>query len=187
MPKSNQLCGCNCGEYTNFVRFSSTRDGVKKGEPHRFIAGHYAKLRVGSLSSNWQGGQIKNEAGYLCILQPEHPRVNGLGYVRIHILVAEKAVGHFLAPPIVIHHLDENPANNANNNLVICPDSAYHNLLHQRLRAKKECGNPNWRKCNYCKKYDSPSNMWMNTSNAHHKECMKNYQRERNRLNAALR
>lgn len=34
-----------------------------------------------------------------------------------------------------------------------------HKLLHQRINAMSACGNPDWRKCPYCKQYDNPLNM----------------------------
>lgn len=81
------------------------------------------------------------------------------GLRAIHIGVAEKALGRKLPLGAVVHHVDENTLNNANENLVICPSKAYHNLLHQRMRALGACGNANWRKCPYCKQYGDPANM----------------------------
>jgi len=76
-----------------------------------------------------------------------------------HVLVAEKVIGKPLPRGAEVHHIDENRANNKPQNLVICPDKAYHKLLHQRMRAMASCGNPNYRKCPYCKTYDAIENM----------------------------
>ena len=104
-------------------------------------------------------------------------------YVRLtwglheHVLVAEKVLGRPLPKGAEIHHIDEDKANNANNNLVICPSKAYHSLLHRRLRALKECGNANWVKCLLCKKWDDPINLYIYsvkgnpTPRAYHREC----------------
>lgn len=51
-----------------------------------------------------------------------------------HIQLAEKALGKKLPPGAEVHHLDNNPRNNATTNLVICPSKSYHNLLHKRGR-----------------------------------------------------
>ena len=78
---------------------------------------------------------------------------------REHVLVAERAFGKKLPKDAIVHHADENRANNTNSNLVICPNVQYHKLLHTRINALAACGNPNWRKCPYCKDYDDPENM----------------------------
>jgi hypothetical protein len=58
-----------------------------------------------------------------------------------HILLAERALGKPLPPKAVVHHMNENPADNHTPfNLVICPDQAYHLLLHQRTRELRKRG-----------------------------------------------
>lgn len=91
-----------------------------------------------------------------------------------HVFVAEIALGHKLPPGAIVHHHDENKQNNSNDNLVICPDRAYHNLLHQRMRALAACGNANWIMCGICKRHDEPSNLYVRRKDglrAQHKAC----------------
>lgn len=76
-----------------------------------------------------------------------------------HIVIAEAAINRRLPRGAHVHHLDYNSLNNANANLVICPSAAYHRLLHIRTDALNKCGNANWRKCVYCKQYDSIDNL----------------------------
>lgn len=76
-----------------------------------------------------------------------------------HIAVAEKAIGKVLPHGALVHHVDEDTLNNDPKNLVICPDEAYHKLLHRRMRALDACGNANWVKCQYCQGWDDPRNM----------------------------
>ena len=76
-----------------------------------------------------------------------------------HVLIVERVMGREIRRPIEIHHVDGNGKNNAHSNLVVCPNSAYHALLHMRTEARDACGNPNWRKCCYCRKWDEPSNL----------------------------
>lgn len=87
--------------------------------------------------------------GYLC-------RVTS-----VHLLKAELAYGGFLPPKAKVHHLDGNNRNNQNSNLVICEDHEYHMLLHARLKALRGCGNPAWRKCTYCKKWDAVEHLYI--------------------------
>lgn len=128
----------------------------------------------GEESNHWRGGKIVDKDGYIRILSPGHPRARGR-YVLEHILIAERALGHSLLPGAIIHHVDGNMANNANSNLVICQDQAYHLLLHTRTRALRACGNANYRFCCYCKRWDDPQNMriytWGQSSTAKHQKC----------------
>lgn len=79
--------------------------------------------------------------------------------VREHVEVAERALGKQLPKGAVVHHVNENRADNRPENLVICPNDRYHKLLHTRLNALKACGNPDWRKCPYCGEHDDPAVM----------------------------
>jgi hypothetical protein len=88
-----------------------------------------------------------------------------------HVLVCEKALGKPLPAGAVVHHVDGNRLNNDPSNLVICQDSAYHNLLHARTRAVAATGNPNARVCCRCGKYDSAQNLVISGKQAYHKEC----------------
>jgi hypothetical protein len=93
---------------------------------------------------------------YVHLLLPDHPRANVRGYVREHVLIAERAIGKPLPPQAKVHHVDHVGSNNKNANLVICQDQAYHLLLHARERALRDCGNANWLRCVFCKTYDDP-------------------------------
>lgn len=96
-----------------------------------------------------------------------------------HIEIAERALGHPLPRGAEVHHADGDPANNAPANLVICPSRRYHLLLHTRMRARDTCGNPDWRHCVHCKRYDDPTNLITTPSYHVHRECRNTYNRER--------
>lgn len=90
----------------------------------------------------WKGGRVVHENRVL-ISTPGHPRAHKrAGYVFEHILVAERALGHYLDPKAVVHHVDEDSLNNRNDNLAILPSRGYHMSLHRRLRVLRAGGDP---------------------------------------------
>ena len=97
-------------------------------------------------------------------------KIDGID-VLTHILLAEKALGKPLPANAVVHHADGDRSNNVRSNLVVCPDRAYHNLLHKRMRAMASCGNANWLICCRCRNYDSPDNLSLSGNQAYHKKC----------------
>jgi len=118
---------------------------------------------------------------YKMVKMPNHPRANSKGYVKEHFLVVEKVISRFLVRPEEVHHVDLDGHNNSSDNLVLCPDTAYHQTLHRRLRALEACGHADWRWCWICKKYDSPSNVHLKGNGTYqHTECWNSYKRTLN-------
>ena len=105
---------------------------------------------------------------------PDHPYCTKSGQVREYRLEVEKAIGRYLKPEEQVHH-----HYNADGSvtLVLCPDQAYHRLLHRREEALRYCGHADWRKCVLCKQYDDPKNMCIN-QNKYHKQCNTAYHRK---------
>lgn len=130
----------------------------------------------GPKNSNWKGGKTKDGGGYIQIYKPGHHRADSRGYVREHILIAERALGKSLPEGACVHH-----ANGSRDSgpIVICQDNAYHMLLEQRTRALKACGHAYWRKCCYCHQYDAPENLYIGGDHALHRQCQNNYQKGR--------
>lgn len=119
------------------------------------------------------------KAGYFMIRDGERVKFE-------HVVIAERALRKPMPQGAVVHHVDLNPSNNDPANLVICPSQAYHLLLHQRQRAMDACGNPNWRKCGFCKRYDDPVNLRIlknPRTSPYHAEC--SCQRGRDQRKAA--
>lgn len=96
-----------------------------------------------------------------------------------HVLIAESVLGKKLPAGVVVHHADGNETNNTKSNLVICPSQAYHMLLHRRMRALEASGNPDWRKCNFCKTWDDPVRLKFYGDTVTHSKCVANYVRDR--------
>jgi hypothetical protein len=166
-----KLCECGCGEITNICKQNNKNRGLIKGTHYRFVRGHHNK---GHLNHSWKGGRRYDSKGYILLYLPDHHRADRHGNVLEHVIIAEKAFGKPLPIGVEIHH-----ANGSRDNgpLVICQDKAYHRLLHRRMVAIKECGNPKWRRCHICKMHDDPQNMIKSGSGMAHRDCKNTYQR----------
>lgn len=96
-----------------------------------------------------------------------------------HVAIAERALGKPLPPGAEVHHCNGDPADNRPGNLVICPDHAYHMLLHQRERALIACGHADWRPCKVCGTHDDPARMRPHLRQFYHPSCIKEQSRIR--------
>lgn len=98
--------------------------------------------------------------------------------------IVEKIFGKPLPRESEIHHVDGNPTNTKNNNLVLCQNSDYHNLLHVRQKAV-DAGFPAYYKhCFICKRFDDPAILKKHQSKYFHRECI-NFLRRRERSRKA--
>lgn len=86
----------------------------------------------------------KTMGEYLCEFAPSHPRATKEGYVRTHILVAEKKLGRYLRLDECVHHIDEDKYNNHPDNLMVFKTIADHSAFHKGVQAV--CDNGVW----YC-------------------------------------
>lgn len=98
-------------------------------------------------------------------MAPDHPRADRNGYVMEHILVAEKALGHYLPSGSVIHHVNEIKDDNRSSNLVICEGVSYHKIIHVRMKILARGGNPDTEKiCSKCKEIKAKSIFFVSRS-----------------------
>lgn len=107
-------------------------------------------------------------------------RAHGEGTQRVHILRAEKALGKPLPPGAEVHHADG--SKDADAPLVICPNRAYHGLLHVRLRVLQAGGDPDAQRiCSACKALRLIGDMVFNKGEPSNccKACLRRIARER--------
>jgi len=139
---------------------------------------HYQKWRT--LGDPLNGGtRAKNGSGYIDADGYHRRHENGVEKPE-HVRIVERAIGKPLPVGAVVHHADRNRSNNTPSNLVVCPSSAYHNLLHKRLRAMEATGDPNSLKCCRCGKYDSSTNLRISKKQAYHLACNAQHVRNQN-------
>jgi hypothetical protein len=88
---------------------------------------YYAEKRSAEKTYNKQ--PYIDSGGYPCIY------LELRGYVRVHRIVAEKALGRKLKIDEEVHHIDGDKMNASPGNLLIC-SSRYHKELHQRCKTR---------------------------------------------------
>lgn len=139
---------------------------------------HYTrKLRYGDVTIT---KRAPNGSGTLSNGYREF-RSSAGGRVKEHIKIVEVALGKKLPKGAHVHHINGDPTDNSNSNLVVCKDMAYHKILHMRTNALNAGFPAFYRKCPFCKSYGDPSTMRnQGKGSFSHKECAAEYQRNRN-------
>ena len=102
---------------------------------------------------------------------------------REHVVIAETALGKPLPEGDIVHHVDAVRTNNANTNLVVCQDQAYHSLLHMRAKAVAAGCPASWVRCRFCGGFADKADMqcyqYGNISITQHQTCSVKSLRER--------
>lgn len=178
------LCECGCGQPTKQSTRSKPRRGIRRGDWLPFVAGHYVPAARGEQHPSWRGGRSIHDraTGYIRVYAPGHPESDSRGRAFEHRLIASDVLGKPLPAGACVHHVNGDPADNRPDNLVICQDADFHNLLHARARALDVCGNVNWLQCDFCREWDDPANMRPHSKSrrkAVHRSCWNQYLRER--------
>jgi hypothetical protein len=145
----SKLCECGCGQLAPLAKHAGK--GYRKGEPQRYVAGHHPH---GFKPGHTQTRPMR-EGGYKEYHRPDSEEI------KAHRLRAEKALGRPLPKGVEVHHADGSKSEHAP--LVICPDRAYHMLLHRRMTIVRAGGNPNTdRWCSTCRQ--AKHAQWFNPS-----------------------
>ena len=90
---------------------------------NRSLARRYEK------GANWKGGRKKNKAGYILVLDHEHPSSHVSGYILEHVMIAEKMIGRRLKHNEIVHHKNGVKTDNRPENLEVM-DRGQHTILH---------------------------------------------------------
>lgn len=132
--KDNHFCSKKC--YAVFLKnkipwnkntkgiMKPNKTSFKEGQPKPKNAFVFPK---GNKHPNWKGRAMHQ--GYVCILNPSHPRATKNGYVRRSIMVIEKIIGRHLKPEEVVHHIDKIKTNDKPHNLQLFRNNAEHMKL----------------------------------------------------------
>ena len=163
-------CACGCGGKTSIATRNRPQYRHVVGRHYKFLGGHGATgNQKGALHPQWKGGR-RLFMGYVEIYMPSHPRARK-GYVFEHIVIMEKLLGRLIGTDEHTHHINGNRGDNAPGNLMLFGSQSAHHAYEARLKAFKECGHYDWRKCPYCHKYDSLANLSGNTRFIYHNSC----------------
>lgn len=100
--------------------------------------------------------------------------------INLHVIVAEMVLGRPLPSGAIVHHANEDKSDNRPDNLVICPNRAYHNLIHARMDAFAATGDADSRKCQYCQEWGKVNSLWTLITKqgrrSWHKKCRSDYE-----------
>ena len=88
------------------------------------------KWMKGRRSPNWKGGRITLE-GYWYLYEPKHPHSNARGYIAEHRLIVEKAIGRYLKPKEVCHHINKSKKDNRLENIMVFSTHSAHMRYEQ--------------------------------------------------------
>lgn len=133
LPSDKRFCECGCGTIID-------RYNKKRGYEIRFERGHSQKgkrrhpetLLWGERHPMWKGGKRKR-MGYIYVLNPNHPRADGEGYIPEHVFVYEEYHKCCVLRWAVIHHINEIRTDNRPENLMALPSLSIHTILHNTI------------------------------------------------------
>lgn len=129
-------CECGCGGATTISDKTYTKQGIKKGEPRRFISGHQNRRFIKTHTESPEDGQFIHK-GYVYVLCPDHPHRTQARYVKRSRLVVEKTLGRYLTSKEQVHHINGVRSDDRPENLQVVTLSE-HNRTHRKTRRMLE-------------------------------------------------
>lgn len=117
------------------------RENRSRANKGRVISEAQRKMISVRNSCNYNGlngyGHIKNHnMGYVLAYVPEHPNAHKDGYVMLHTVLMERAIGRYLKPNEVVHHINHDKKDNRLENLKLM-DKKEHMKMHMTERHEK--------------------------------------------------
>jgi len=137
-------CACGCGE--QLCKYDN------RGRERKYIYGHIGRGRKqtkehiekrnsqirGDNHPNWKGGRLtrkdKNrDEVYIQVICKTHPHATVRGYMLEHRLIMEEALGRYLKPEEVVHHINGIGTDNRLENLKLFPNNSAHLRFHRKF------------------------------------------------------
>ena len=142
------LCKCGCG--ADFIPSKATLWRIKKGMDSGYKPHHQTR---GVRNNHWRGGRFVSADGYIYVLRPEHP--NALkkgypGYIAEHRLVMSEHLGRPLLSTELVHHLNEDRADNHIANLELMNRADHLREHHAGPKNNRWKGGPQPKPCKCC-------------------------------------
>lgn len=115
-------------------RRSAARKGQKMTEEQKKKISEKNSCNYNGL--NGYGHTKTHNRGYVLVYVPHHPNAHKDGYVMYHTVVMERAIGRYLTPDEVVHHINHNRADNRIENLQLMTKKQ-HCAMHMTERHEK--------------------------------------------------
>lgn len=85
---------------------------------------------------NGYGHTKQHNSGYVLAYVPNHPNAHKDGYVMLHTILMERAIGRYLNHDEVVHHINHNKTDNRLENLMLMTKHE-HSSMHMKERHEK--------------------------------------------------
>lgn len=131
-------CGCEFSRKWKKPMSEERRAEISRTHKGKTISEEQRRQISERNSCNYNGlngyGHIKpHNRGYMLAYVPKHPRANADGYVMLHTVIMERAIGRYLKENEVVHHKNHDRSDNRLENLELM-DKHEHFSKHMKER-----------------------------------------------------